>query len=242
THTVNGSTSTATINLSAHVCLISSFPPEGAVVRDTRKSLFLVMMGEHGGGSCASDIDNQKKRGAYYEAKPMWRVHYGRVTLLKRAQSKHDLFFSRAYGDNGGYREPLYKGKTAYYEILEVSPSATQAQIKTAYYKQSFAYHPDRNAGSDEATLRFSEINEAYTVLGSKALRKKYDRGLLSSSDLIAEAKSSEESARMFDFDQFYKSHYGEQLQRERDLRQRREKIWTVMTEMGSQITGLSAS
>uniref|UniRef100_A0A3B4ZBI5 J domain-containing protein n=1 Tax=Stegastes partitus TaxID=144197 RepID=A0A3B4ZBI5_9TELE len=45
--------------------------------------------------------------------------------------------------------------KTAYYEILEVSPSATQAQIKTAYYKQSFVYHPDRNAGNDELRLLF---------------------------------------------------------------------------------------
>uniref|UniRef100_A0A3Q3WES9 J domain-containing protein n=1 Tax=Mola mola TaxID=94237 RepID=A0A3Q3WES9_MOLML len=73
--------------------------------------------------------------------------------------------------------EPLYKSKTGYYEILDVVPGATQAQIKTAYYKQSFIYHPDRNAGSDAATVRFSEINEAYTVLGNKALRRKYDRG-----------------------------------------------------------------
>uniref|UniRef100_A0A3Q0T932 J domain-containing protein n=1 Tax=Amphilophus citrinellus TaxID=61819 RepID=A0A3Q0T932_AMPCI len=52
--------------------------------------------------------------------------------------------------------EPLYQTKTGYYEILGVSPSATQAQIKTAYYKQSFTYHPDRNAGSEEATLLYT--------------------------------------------------------------------------------------
>uniref|UniRef100_A0A8C4S5K7 J domain-containing protein n=1 Tax=Erpetoichthys calabaricus TaxID=27687 RepID=A0A8C4S5K7_ERPCA len=45
----------------------------------------------------------------------------------------------------------MVKSKTAYYDILQVTPSATQAQIKTAYYKQSFLYHPDRNAGSEEA-------------------------------------------------------------------------------------------
>uniref|UniRef100_A0A4W6FFZ4 DnaJ homolog subfamily C member 30, mitochondrial n=1 Tax=Lates calcarifer TaxID=8187 RepID=A0A4W6FFZ4_LATCA len=148
---------------------------------------------------------------------------------------------------NGGRSEPLYKTKTGYYEILDVLPTATHAQIKTAYYKQSFVYHPDRNAGSEEATTRFSEISEAYTVLGNKALRKKYDRGLLSPSDLIAKAKpsasdSTGSSAKrqtdsrrsavgadirggIFDFDKFYKSHYSDQLQRQRDIQARKEEM-----------------
>uniref|UniRef100_A0A3P8TXU2 J domain-containing protein n=1 Tax=Amphiprion percula TaxID=161767 RepID=A0A3P8TXU2_AMPPE len=101
------------------------------------------------------------------------------------------FLFTRAYSGNGTRSEPLYKTKTGYYEILEVSPTSTQAQIKTAYYKQSFIYHPDRNAGSDQATIRFSEISEAYTVLGNKGLRKKYDRGLLTASDLTGTARPS---------------------------------------------------
>ncbi|KAG8013348.1 DnaJ-like protein subfamily C member 30 [Nibea albiflora] len=143
--------------------------------------------------------------------------------------------------------EPLYKSKTGYYEILEVMPTATHAQIKTAYYKQSFIYHPDRNAGSEVATVRFSEINEAYTVLGNKALRKKYDRGLLSQSDLVATGRPSgkettgssakqqtdrrrsvmdpEARGGVFDFDTFFKSHYGEQLQREKEIRTRKEEM-----------------
>ncbi|XP_042356437.1 uncharacterized protein LOC121953422 [Plectropomus leopardus] len=154
--------------------------------------------------------------------------------------------FVRAYSGNGAQSEPLYKTKTGYYDILEVSPAATQAQIKTAYYKQSFVYHPDRNAGSEDATVRFSEISEAYSVLGNKALRKKYDRGLLSQSDLIAtarpSAKSTGSSARphaeskrsvmgtdsrggVFDFDKFFKAHYSEQLQRQRDIAARKEEM-----------------
>lgn len=157
------------------------------------------------------------------------------------------VVYIRAYSGNGAQSEPLYKTKTGYYEILEVTPTATQAQIKTAYYKQSFIFHPDRNAGSEVATLRFSEINEAYTVLGNKALKKKYDRGLLSQSDLVATARPSgkdtpgssakhkTESRRsvtgadsrggVFDFDKFFKAHYHEQLQREKDTRVRKEEM-----------------
>lgn len=157
------------------------------------------------------------------------------------------LVYVRSYSGNGTQSEPLYKTKTGYYEILEVMPTATHAQIKTAYYKQSFVYHPDRNAGSEAATLRFSEISEAYSVLSNKTLRKKYDRGLLSQSDLAAtsrtsrkdptgsSAKQQTESRRsvmgtdgpgkVFDFDKFFKAHYGEQLQRERRVRERRDEI-----------------
>lgn len=140
----------------------------------------------------------------------------------------------------------------AYYEILQVSPNATQAQIKTAYYKQSFLYHPDKNAGSEEATNRFAQITEAYNILGSVGLRKKYDRGILSSADVQGAGRPSgkEPSASsrssgpqqqgqrrshapsnlnvggkpVFDFDAFYQAHYGEQLQREQAMRQWRQQ------------------
>ncbi|XP_044230044.1 uncharacterized protein LOC122997838 [Thunnus albacares] len=171
------------------------------------------------------------------------------------------VVFIRAYTGNGDRSVPLYKTKTGYYEILEVSPTATHAQIKTAYYKQSFIYHPDRNSGSDEATVRFSDINEAYTVLGNKGLRKRYDRGLLSLSDLTATAKPSAKDTAgspakqqagsrrsavtadsregVFDFDQFFKSHYNEQLQRQRDIRIRKEDMMRKKQEtMGEKKLG----
>lgn len=153
----------------------------------------------------------------------------------------------------------LHRSKTAYYDILKVSPSATQSQIKTAYYKQSFIYHPDKNLGSKEATERFSEISEAYNVLGNISLRRKYDRGILSQSDLLSPGKpsSKDPSSRstssqhqhyhprhqrarrfsqtggrpMFDFDAFYQAHYGEQLQRERDLRARKKQMDEVQKQ-----------
>ncbi|XP_056362408.1 dnaJ homolog subfamily C member 30, mitochondrial [Oenanthe melanoleuca] len=130
------------------------------------------------------------------------------------------------------------------YEVLGVPSTATAAQIKTAYYEQSFRYHPDRNAGSAAAAARFAAVSEAYRVLGSAALRRKYDRGLLSAEELLAAPRPSGRppdppprgpAARPgpspgpgpppFDFDAFYRAHYGEQLQREQLLRARREQL-----------------
>ncbi|MEQ2274544.1 hypothetical protein XENORESO_019031 [Xenotaenia resolanae] len=162
----------------------------------------------------------------------------------------------RNYSGDTSTSEPLYRTKTGYYDILEVSPTATQAQIKTAYYKQSFIFHPDRNSGSEKATERFSEISEAYTVLGNKALRKKYDRGLLRLSDLTGRARPTTGASsggqaeqqtgtrrsvmgkdfreRVFDFDKFYKAHYSDQLQRQRDIRVRKEEMLkTKQTSIG---------
>ncbi|XP_067113025.1 uncharacterized protein [Osmerus mordax] len=161
--------------------------------------------------------------------------------------NSYEQLLSRCYGSSdGNSSETLYKTKTGYYDILEVNPNATHAQIKTAYYKQSFIYHPDKNAGSEHATLRFSDISEAYNVLGNKGLRKKYDRGILSQSDITGasrptgKATSSStshqtratksaavgiDSKNIFDFDKFYKSHYNEQLQRDKELRQRKEEL-----------------
>lgn len=165
----------------------------------------------------------------------------------------HTSTTSRNYSwrsDGGSKDTPLlYRSKTAYYDTLKVTPAATQSQIKTAYYKQSFIYHPDKNPGSKEATQRFSEISEAYTVLGNKILRRKYDRGILSQSDLqnAGRPSSKESTSRstgspqqqqqyrarkfsqtggkiMFDFDAFYRAHYGEQLQREKYMRARKEQ------------------
>ncbi|XP_048468641.1 uncharacterized protein LOC109938078 [Rhincodon typus] len=137
------------------------------------------------------------------------------------------------------------RSNTLYYDILKISPNATQNQIKSAYYKQSFRYHPDRNAGSEEAALRFTQINEAYSVLGSVTLRKKYDRGILTAADLHGGKKPLEKAQStttkqsqawsssdnlnseksIFNFDEFYKAHYGEQLAREQTQRWRRMQL-----------------
>ncbi|MEA1785182.1 J domain-containing protein [Arenibacter sp. GZD96] len=63
-----------------------------------------------------------------------------------------------------------------YYNILGVSKSASQTEIKKAYRKMARKYHPDVNPNDTEAEANFKKVNEAYEVLGDAEKRKKYDR------------------------------------------------------------------
>jgi molecular chaperone DnaJ len=66
--------------------------------------------------------------------------------------------------------------KRDYYDILGVSRTASEQEIKSAYRKLAFQYHPDRNPGSKEAEERFKEAAEAYAVLADTDKRHLYDR------------------------------------------------------------------
>lgn len=63
-----------------------------------------------------------------------------------------------------------------YYEVLNVSRSASEQEIKQAYRKLAMRYHPDRNPGDKEAEARFKEAAEAYEVLRDPDKRARYDR------------------------------------------------------------------
>ena len=66
--------------------------------------------------------------------------------------------------------------KRDYYEILDVSKSATAEEIKKAYRKKAIQYHPDKNPGDKAAEEKFKEAAEAYEVLSDENKRARYDQ------------------------------------------------------------------
>lgn len=66
--------------------------------------------------------------------------------------------------------------KRDYYEVLEISKSASAEEIKKAYRKMAIKYHPDKNPGDKEAEEKFKEAAEAYEVLSDDNKRARYDQ------------------------------------------------------------------
>ena len=66
--------------------------------------------------------------------------------------------------------------KRDYYDVLGVSKSADNKEIKKAYRKIAIKFHPDKNPGNKEAEEKFKEAAEAYEVLGNKEKRAKYEK------------------------------------------------------------------
>src|SRR6476469_5836307 len=68
--------------------------------------------------------------------------------------------------------------KRDYYEILGVTRTASDEEIKRAYRRLAMKYHPDRNNGDGkvEAEMRFKECSEAYEILSDQHKRRRYDQ------------------------------------------------------------------
>ncbi|KAK9872011.1 hypothetical protein WA026_015257 [Henosepilachna vigintioctopunctata] len=124
-----------------------------------------------------------------------------------------------------------------FYDSLEITPRATQAEIKEAYYKLSMIYHPDKNSRT-EASQKFRDISEAYEVLRNVRLRKLYDKGLFPNTSSIADDNinkfyksrnnRSQQPATgrtpIYDFDEWSRSHYGATLARDFERKKRKQR------------------
>jgi len=68
------------------------------------------------------------------------------------------------------------KVKRDYYEVLQVTRTASDQEIKSAYRKLAMQYHPDRNPNNPDAEEKFKECSEAYSVLADAQQRARYDQ------------------------------------------------------------------
>ena len=117
-----------------------------------------------------------------------------------------------------------------YYQQLDVPPEASARQIKEAYRRLAFEFHPDRNADDSGAAEKMKAINEAYAVLSNPEKRRQYDamyqrygeganerfRQSFSEQDIFNGSDIQhifEEMARSFGlrgFDEIFKDFYGQ--------------------------------
>ncbi len=66
--------------------------------------------------------------------------------------------------------------KEDYYDVLGVSKSASESEIKKAYRKKAIQFHPDKNPGNSAAEESFKKAAEAYEILGNNEKKSKYDQ------------------------------------------------------------------
>uniref|UniRef100_A0A9I9CWY1 J domain-containing protein n=1 Tax=Cucumis melo TaxID=3656 RepID=A0A9I9CWY1_CUCME len=74
------------------------------------------------------------------------------------------------------------------YEILGVERTASQQEIKKAYYKLALRLHPDKNPGDEEAKEKFQQLQKVMSILGDEEKRAVYDQtGCIDDADLAGE-------------------------------------------------------
>ncbi|KAJ8931353.1 hypothetical protein NQ314_015762 [Rhamnusium bicolor] len=132
-----------------------------------------------------------------------------------------------------------------HYDSLGIPSTSTQGEVKSAYYKLSMMYHPDKTQNNYESSQKFKDITAAYEVLGNVKTRKLYDKGLyfggsttVTSDDIVDDKfyKSRETRSRppyatrrtpIYDFDEWTKSHYGATFKRQMESK-RKKRMYDI--------------
>lgn len=121
----------------------------------------------------------------------------------------------------------------SYYQVLGLNSTASDKDIKSAYYKLSLQYHPDRNKGCTDSVKKFHEIAEAYEVLSNPEKKRSYDQA--SSFKTVYSAFGGQTGyyykpqtknrshgpftgkTKDYDYDEHFRQHYEYERQRQRE-------------------------
>uniref|UniRef100_A0A3Q1EKR4 DnaJ homolog subfamily A member 3, mitochondrial n=1 Tax=Acanthochromis polyacanthus TaxID=80966 RepID=A0A3Q1EKR4_9TELE len=126
---------------------------------------FLIVPPRYGGGSQA--VVPQTHRGGTAATLSSWsRGNVVTLSGLTGVKSTTCRFF---------HSSSSLANKQDFYEVLGVSRTASQKDIKKAYYQLAKKYHPDTNPDDPEAKEKFAKLAEAYEVLSDEVKRKQYD-------------------------------------------------------------------
>jgi DnaJ-class molecular chaperone len=79
---------------------------------------------------------------------------------------------------NNYYMHITMDMSNTFYNILDISKTATSIEIKKAYRKMSMKWHPDKNKNSKNSHIQFQKIGEAYETLKDEKLKREYDESL----------------------------------------------------------------
>ncbi|OQR74062.1 dnaJsubfamily C member 30-like [Tropilaelaps mercedesae] len=144
----------------------------------------------------------------------------------------------------------------SYYDILEVPENCSANEIKSAFYRLSMKFHPDRNANRPEAVESFRTVSEAYQVLSNQQSREQYDTNVLglrnaqNKSNINVQHRPRRPPptgrSHIYNFDEFYRQHYGPTLERDQKLKQqyqnykeRRDRLPEINTAILWLVCGL---
>ena len=101
--------------------------------------------------------------------------HYYEIKKRQRARAERERAEQRA----APVKDPKY------YNLLGVSTTASQSEMRRAYYKEALKVHPDKNPGDPRAKAKFQELGQAYQVLSNPGLRASYDQNGLDATEKI---------------------------------------------------------
>ncbi|HLV49511.1 MAG TPA: molecular chaperone DnaJ [Erysipelothrix sp.] len=132
--------------------------------------------------------------------------------------------------------------KRDYYEVLGISKSASDADIKKAYRKLAKKYHPDVNK-EDDAEAKFKEVQEAYDVLGNTQKRTQYDQFGHAAFDQNGGGAGGFGDFGGFGsmddiFSQFFGGGFGSQTQRTNQPQRGRDRFMTMRIDFMEAVFG----